>query len=161
MVPSGWRVVGNYGSKSLSDPRLRVAPQLLNPTLASPRLLSRRLWQLPALSYLLFDEKYTKMSAPGAGHEFPAQEVSWQKRDVLLFANSIGCKADELQFLFVGPLDQQFPVMFSNGPNRSYILTSRSFPPTLSFSVCSESHGIQVNTNSNLIMQPSSSPTGR
>ncbi|KAJ5672285.1 hypothetical protein N7507_001412 [Penicillium longicatenatum] len=40
------------------------------------------------------------MSAPGAGHEFPAQEVSWQKRDVLLFANSIGCKADELQFLY-------------------------------------------------------------
>lgn len=41
------------------------------------------------------------MSAPGAGHEFPAQEVSWQKRDVLLFANSIGCKADELHFLYV------------------------------------------------------------
>jgi hypothetical protein len=41
------------------------------------------------------------MSAPGAGHEFPAQEVSWQKRDVLLFANSIGAKADELHFLYV------------------------------------------------------------
>ncbi|KAJ5789458.1 uncharacterized protein N7518_006469 [Penicillium psychrosexuale] len=40
------------------------------------------------------------MSAPGAGHEFPAQEVSWQKRDVLLFANSIGVKADELHFLY-------------------------------------------------------------
>jgi acyl dehydratase len=40
------------------------------------------------------------MSAPGAGHEFPAQEVSWQKRDVLLFANSIGIKADELHFLY-------------------------------------------------------------
>ncbi|KAJ5647688.1 hypothetical protein N7490_004060 [Penicillium lividum] len=40
------------------------------------------------------------MSAPGAGHEFPPQDVSWQKRDVLLFANSIGCKADELQFLY-------------------------------------------------------------
>ncbi|CAI7569375.1 hypothetical protein N7533_002694 [Penicillium manginii] len=40
------------------------------------------------------------MSAPGAGHEFPAKPVSWQKRDVLLFANSIGCKADELQFLY-------------------------------------------------------------
>ena len=46
------------------------------------------------------------MSAPGAGHEFPAQEVSWQKRDVLLFANSIGCKADELQFLYVGLQEQ-------------------------------------------------------
>lgn len=41
------------------------------------------------------------MSAPGAGHEFPSQEVSWQKRDVLLFANSIGIKADELHFLYV------------------------------------------------------------
>ncbi|EPS27676.1 hypothetical protein PDE_02620 [Penicillium oxalicum 114-2] len=40
------------------------------------------------------------MSAPGAGHEFPPQEVSWQKRDVLLFANSIGIKADELHFLY-------------------------------------------------------------
>ncbi|KAF9885528.1 hypothetical protein FE257_012856 [Aspergillus nanangensis] len=40
------------------------------------------------------------MSAPGAGHEYPAQEVSWQKRDVLLFANSIGIKADELHFLY-------------------------------------------------------------
>ncbi|PYH88215.1 trimethyllysine dioxygenase TmlH [Aspergillus ellipticus CBS 707.79] len=40
------------------------------------------------------------MSAPGVGHEFPPQEVSWQKRDVLLFANSIGCKADELHFLY-------------------------------------------------------------
>ena len=41
------------------------------------------------------------MSGPGAGHEFPPQEVSWQKRDVLLFANSIGCKADELHLLYV------------------------------------------------------------
>lgn len=41
------------------------------------------------------------MSAPGAGHEFPRKDVSWQKRDVLLFANSIGVKADELQFLYV------------------------------------------------------------
>ncbi|KAL4896538.1 HotDog domain-containing protein [Aspergillus ambiguus] len=40
------------------------------------------------------------MSAPGAGYEYPTQEVSWQKRDVLLFANSIGVKADELHFLY-------------------------------------------------------------
>lgn len=43
------------------------------------------------------------MSAPGAGYEYPTQEVSWQKRDVLLFANSIGIKADELHFLYVRP----------------------------------------------------------
>ena len=41
------------------------------------------------------------MAAPGAGHEFPAKAVSWQKRDVLLFANSIGVKANELHFLYV------------------------------------------------------------
>jgi len=40
------------------------------------------------------------MSSPGAGFEYPATEVSWLKRDVLLFANSIGCTADELHFLY-------------------------------------------------------------
>lgn len=40
------------------------------------------------------------MSGPGAGYEFPAQEVSWLKRDALLFANSIGVTADELHFLY-------------------------------------------------------------
>ena len=43
-----------------------------------------------------------EMSGPGAGFEYPVQEVSWLKRDVLLFANSIGCTADELHFLYVG-----------------------------------------------------------
>jgi hypothetical protein len=41
------------------------------------------------------------MSGPGAGFEYPAKEVSWLKRDVLLFANSIGCTTDELHFLYV------------------------------------------------------------
>lgn len=40
------------------------------------------------------------MSGPGAGFEFPPQPVEWLKRDVLLFANSIGCTADELHFLY-------------------------------------------------------------
>ncbi|KAI3401717.1 hypothetical protein diail_9381 [Diaporthe ilicicola] len=40
------------------------------------------------------------MSGPGVGFEYPAQPVSWLKRDVLLFANSIGCTSDELHFLF-------------------------------------------------------------
>ncbi|OJJ47567.1 hypothetical protein ASPZODRAFT_131099 [Penicilliopsis zonata CBS 506.65] len=56
------------------------------------------------------------MSTPGAGHEFPSKEVSWQKRDVLLFANSIGCKADELHFLY--ELHPQFSVF----PTYSVIL---------------------------------------
>lgn len=41
------------------------------------------------------------MSGPGAGFEYPAKEVSWLKRDALLFAASIGCTSDELQFLYV------------------------------------------------------------
>ena len=41
------------------------------------------------------------MSGPGVGFEFPRTEVSWLKRDALLFANTIGCTADELHFLFV------------------------------------------------------------
>ncbi len=63
------------------------------------------------------------MSGPGVGFEYPAQEVSWLKRyatrqqplmlliklmitrDVLLFASSIGCTADELHFHYVRPDD--------------------------------------------------------
>ncbi|VUC20331.1 unnamed protein product [Clonostachys rosea] len=40
------------------------------------------------------------MSEPGVGFEYPAVEVSWLQRDVLLFANTIGAKADELHFLY-------------------------------------------------------------
>ncbi|TLD23140.1 hypothetical protein PspLS_07369 [Pyricularia sp. CBS 133598] len=40
------------------------------------------------------------MPGPGVGFEYPPTEVSWMKRDVLLFANSIGCKSDELHFLY-------------------------------------------------------------
>ncbi|KAL3482134.1 HotDog domain-containing protein [Aspergillus californicus] len=40
------------------------------------------------------------MSGPGAGHTFPAKEVSWLQRDVLLFANSIGATSKELHYLF-------------------------------------------------------------
>lgn len=41
------------------------------------------------------------MATPGAGHKFPSQEVSWNKRDLLLFSNSIGATADEPHFLYV------------------------------------------------------------
>lgn len=40
------------------------------------------------------------MPDPGVGFEYPRTEVSWLKRDVLLFAVSIGCTAEELQFLY-------------------------------------------------------------
>lgn len=45
------------------------------------------------------------MSGPGVGFEYPPQPVAWLKRDALLFANSIGCKADELHFLYVSTHD--------------------------------------------------------
>ncbi|KAH9888249.1 Thioesterase/thiol ester dehydrase-isomerase [Xylariomycetidae sp. FL2044] len=48
------------------------------------------------------------MSGPGAGFEYPPYEVSWLKRDALLFANTIGCTADELHFLY--ELDPNFAV---------------------------------------------------
>lgn len=42
------------------------------------------------------------MSGPGVGFEFPPADVSWLKRDVLLFAVSIGATAkDELHYIYV------------------------------------------------------------
>ncbi|KAL8678270.1 MAG: hypothetical protein Q9186_005350 [Xanthomendoza sp. 1 TL-2023] len=41
------------------------------------------------------------MSSHGAGFDYPPQDVAWLKRDVLLFAHSIGCTVDELHFLYV------------------------------------------------------------
>ena len=81
-----------------------AAPQSFTATLASSPLISPHFpfvfaLHLKILYYICIST--FNMSAPGAGHEFPAQEVSWQKRDVLLFANSIGIKADELHFLYV------------------------------------------------------------
>ncbi|KAG9247988.1 HotDog domain-containing protein [Calycina marina] len=40
------------------------------------------------------------MSGPGVGFQFPSVDVTWLKRDVLLFANSIGATVDELHFLY-------------------------------------------------------------
>jgi peroxisomal enoyl-CoA hydratase 2 len=40
------------------------------------------------------------MSGPGVGFQYPPSEVKWLKRDALLFANTIGCTADELHFLY-------------------------------------------------------------
>ncbi|KAH6853468.1 HotDog domain-containing protein [Chaetomium sp. MPI-CAGE-AT-0009] len=57
------------------------------------------------------------MSGPGVGFEYPAQEVSWTKRDALLFANSIGATVDELHFLY--ELDPNFSVF----PTYPVILT--------------------------------------
>jgi hypothetical protein len=85
-------------------------PRLVR-ALAEVEILGK-LWDIPSfkslfscscLILLKLTIKYQQltMSGPGAGFEYPPVEVTWLKRDVLLFANSIGCTADELHFLFV------------------------------------------------------------
>ncbi|KAF2204999.1 Thioesterase/thiol ester dehydrase-isomerase [Delitschia confertaspora ATCC 74209] len=50
------------------------------------------------------------MPDPGVGFEFPTFPVTWLKRDLLLFAASIGCTADELHFLYeLHPSFSAFP----------------------------------------------------
>lgn len=97
----------------------------------SPRFSSSTLFS--SLGYSLYSitlasTNPSTMSAPGAGHQFPSQEVSWLKRDALLFANSIGCTADELHFLFVSRIPVQ------NGLFLMSCLVCRNFIPTLRFS---------------------------
>ncbi|KAK0378579.1 CAP-Gly domain-containing protein [Colletotrichum limetticola] len=48
------------------------------------------------------------MSGPGVGFEYPRQPVSWVKRDVLLFANTIGATDDELHFLYATNTEPAF-----------------------------------------------------
>ncbi|KAK4570236.1 hypothetical protein LTR86_002316 [Recurvomyces mirabilis] len=63
------------------------------------------------------------MSGPGAGHQYSPYPVSWYKRDVLLFANSIGCTVDELHFLY--ELHPEFAVF----PTYSIILPFKHESP--------------------------------
>lgn len=37
-------------------------------------------------------------------HQYPPQDVAWLRRDVLLFANSIGVSAERLHFLYVSSI---------------------------------------------------------
>lgn len=66
-----------------------------------------------------------------AVYEFPPQKVSWLKRDLLLFANTIGCEADELHFLFVSNIYLMSPQQSSNirFVHTSYRNGIRSSPP--------------------------------
>jgi hypothetical protein len=44
-------------------------------------------------------------AGPGVGFEFPSFEVRWLKRDLLLFAASIGATyPDELHYLYVSSM---------------------------------------------------------
>ena len=54
-------------------------------------------------------------AGPGVGFEFPSYEVKWLKRDLLLFAASIGATyPDELHYLYVRTLSLPHPISFSN-----------------------------------------------
>lgn len=58
-------------------------------------------------------------AGPGVGFEFPSFEVSWMKRDLLLFANTIGATfPDELHFLYVSLSSQ----MVAIGLDCSFVL---------------------------------------
>lgn len=41
------------------------------------------------------------MAAQDTSFSLPSNDVAWLKRDLLLFANSIGVKSDELHFIYV------------------------------------------------------------
>lgn len=97
----GWTVGGVRASAEL-----RVV-RSINPYF--PSMLSRStpvdssLPASPALQIqsLILRLQTPIMPGPGVGFEYRPQEVSWYKRDALLFANSIGVTADELHFLYV------------------------------------------------------------
>ncbi|KAK4547633.1 hypothetical protein LTR36_000590 [Oleoguttula mirabilis] len=74
------------------------------------------------------------MSGPGAGHEYEPYPVSWYQRDVLLFANSIGCTVDELHFLY--ELHSDFAVF----PTYSIVLPfKKTSPEVVDFYAASDS----------------------
>lgn len=72
----------------------------------------------------------------GAGHKFDPYPVAWLKRDVLLFANSIGCTVDELQFIYVWiafDMSSLHRVLTTNSgtPPELQCLPDLSHPPTV------------------------------
>lgn len=84
---------------------------------------------LQSQSYLLQTSAYPNMgeSNPGAGHESAPVPVAWLKRDVLLFAASIGAKADELQYLYVST---------KQSPDSFLLYRRRNSPAKFSDSAC-------------------------
>lgn len=62
-------------------------------------------------------------------YEYPLKPVAWNERDVLLFANSIGCEPAELQFLYVSVLEYNARAG-TNVMQRSCILHSQHFQHT-------------------------------
>lgn len=81
------------------------------------------------ISYII-----SAIMAEAAGYEFPAYPVKWLTRDVLLFANSIGCTRDELQFIYVRPSNLFAETGTDDIARRNCTPTSTSSPPTPSSS---------------------------
>lgn len=76
------------------------------------------------------------MAAPGAGFAYPSQEVAWLKRDVLLFAHSIGYTVDELHFLYDRAISMCHLCFPTADQSRNCIPISRFFLLIRSFFVC-------------------------
>lgn len=81
-------------------PPFSINQSYLNPRTGAFR--TRLLSQLNGIQLFVLSQQSARiMSSPGVGHEYSA-DVSWEKRDILLFAISIGCTSqDELHFLYV------------------------------------------------------------
>ena len=61
-----------------------------------------------ALNFSFESHNMSEKAGPGVGFEFPSYEVSWLKRDLLLFAASIGATyPEELHFLYVSHRSSQ------------------------------------------------------
>ena len=75
------------------------------------------------------------MAVPGENVRLPSTEVSWLKRDLLLFAVSIGVGTDELNLAFVS-FDQEMHVLgrVLSWP-RNKTIFSKHFPHTRVFYV--------------------------
>lgn len=76
------------------------------------------------------------MPAPGENVSLPTQEVTWLKRDLLLFAASIGVGTDELNFVFVRFFLPEVKGSLLIACSRSKMMSLRRSPRTHVFYVC-------------------------
>lgn len=84
-----WGAGGRVGTKGEALPAVEKGREML-----------RHPYFSPCCFLSVYIHTYI-MSGPGVGYQYPPQKVSWLRRDVLLFANTVGCTDDELQFLYV------------------------------------------------------------
>jgi hypothetical protein len=80
-------------------PRILYDP-FIHDWIALSTIVQENILQLSTFANTLQAQTVT-MSASKPLHEYPPEAVTWLKRDVLLFARSIGATVDELHFLYV------------------------------------------------------------